>query len=262
MTITSARRTGAWLAPPVVLVAVLLGVAALVALVAPSRVTDGVYQVRVDGIVITTESLSCHRAGDSATCVVLVGGQELEVTVVWPDPGSCAAVHGGREVPCTAVIGDYGHASPTVLVDGGLGLSEADRAGWRDAVPWWRTSDGPMIAGALLVGLLVVASAVATRLLGGGVGLGRWRIAAAIGTGLLGLAQLGTIGLVTAAVSPWTLVLAPPSLVAATALGVWQWSAAGPNGGRWGRVVLAASATAVYAAVAVFVLLVQGGFID
>ncbi|MFD9736553.1 hypothetical protein [Umezawaea sp. NPDC059074] len=261
MTITSTRRIGAWLAPPVVLVAVLLGVAALVALVAPSRVTDGVYQVHVDGILITTESLSCHRAGESATCVVPVGGRDLEMTVVWPDPGSCTASHGGREVPCMAVLGDYGHASPTVLIDDGLGLSEADRAGWQDAVPWWRTSDGPLIAGAVLVGLLVAASAVATRLLGGGAGLGRWRVAA-VGTGLLGLAQLGAIGVVTAAVSPWTLVLAPPSLVAATAVGVWQWSAAGPNGGRWGRVVLAASATAVYAAVAVFVLLLQSGFID
>ncbi|MCS7475450.1 hypothetical protein [Umezawaea endophytica] len=243
---------------PLALIAALLGVSALLALVAPSRVTGGVYQVDVGGDVIATESLSCHRVGDTAACVVPVGGRELAITVVYPhpnpvQPGTCTAVHGDRRVACTAHVLGYGHASQSVWIDEDLGLTEDERARLRDAVPWWRSAEWLPVA---IPAVLVVGMAGAAFVLGGRVRqAARWRLPVAIGTGLLGVVPIGT-----------GFLLGWPSLVALAVLAAWQWQSGGTSGGgrgaRWGHALSAGAATAVYSVVTLFVLLLDGGFID
>lgn len=87
MTATNNRpaRTASGLLPflPLALIISMFGVAVLLAQVAPSRVTSGVYQVIVgEGtaqFILATESLACSRSGDIVTCTAPVAGQQLTV---------------------------------------------------------------------------------------------------------------------------------------------------------------------------------------
>lgn len=82
--VRSASRLPVFLLPAALFV-VLFCVAVLLAQVAPSRVTSGVYQVDVHYI---------DR----------------------PEPGPCAARYGDRAAPCMPVFGFYGHTSQTVWI--------------------------------------------------------------------------------------------------------------------------------------------------
>ncbi|MFD9736409.1 hypothetical protein [Umezawaea sp. NPDC059074] len=260
---------------PLVVLAVVLGAAALVASVAPSLVTTGVYQVWVDGVTITTESLSCQRLDDRSECSVPVGGRELAITVVRSDPrpivpGACTAVHGDRRVSCTAQMADYGHASHSVRITEDLGLGEAELAAWRDRLPWWRTSEGLVEAGAWLTGLLALVVGGIAFLVGGRVRPRHpWRSQAAIGTGVLGLVLFGVAAQLAGAETGAAVVslFVPPTLLAATVVAGWQWRLGSTSGGtalaRWDHAATAIIATVVYSVIAVFVLLLlYSGFID
>lgn len=277
MTTESTRQADVRPLLPIALLVVLLGVSGLIALVAPSRVT-GVYQVIIgegsSQFTVTDESLDCGRVGAKASCTLSVAGRPLEITVVYPNdnpivPGTCTAVHDGRPVFCTSQIGDYGHASQSVRIADGLGVTDAERDRWRDAVPWWREADELLAAAYALVGVLAAAAGAAAYLL-----CGRFRLAApgrvpvAIGTGLLGAL---TFGVGSSIIAPsgfgqWIVLLAPPGLLATAVLVGWQWGLGELGGGtrrsRWGFALGSAAATAVYSGVAVLVFLLASGFID
>jgi hypothetical protein len=274
VTTTALRRVDPRPFLPLVVLAVLLGAAALLASIAPSLVTTGVYQVWVDGVTITTESLSCQRLDNRSECAVPVGGQDLAITVVRSDPrsivpGLCTAVHGDRRVSCDALMADYGHASHSVRINDNLGLDEAELAVWRDRVPWWRSSDGLVQTSVLLIGLLSLAMGGIAFLLGGRFRLQHpWRPLVVIGTGALGWALFGVGGQFMGADALPALMglLVTPALFAATVLMVWQWQLGAMSGGttpaRWGYAVLAAATTAAYSAAAMILFLLYSGFID
>ncbi|MEO6087946.1 MAG: hypothetical protein ABIQ18_33035 [Umezawaea sp.] len=274
MTTKALRRVDPRPFLPLVVLVVVLGAAALLASIAPSLVTTGVYQVWVDGVTITTESLSCQRIDNRSECTVPVGGQDLAITVVRSAPrsivpGTCAAVHGDRQVSCDALMADYGHASHSVRINDNLGLDEAELAAWQDRMPWWRSSDGLVRTGALLIGLLSLAMGGIAFLLGGRFRLQHpWRPLVVIGTAALGLFLFG-IGaqfMGADAIPALMSLLVTPALFAATVLTVWQWQLGTMSGGttlaRWGYAVTAAVTTALYSAAAMVVFLLYSGFID
>lgn len=274
MTTAALRRVDPRPFLPLVVLVVLLGAAALLAPIAPSQVTTGVYQVWVDGVTITTESLSCQRLDDRSQCTVPIGGQELAIAVVRSDPrpivpGACTAVHGDRRVSCDALMADYGHASHSVRITDSLGLTEAELAAWRGRTPWWRTSEGLMKTGAVLIGLLALVMGGIAFLMGGRFRLRHpWRSQVVVGTGLLGLVLFGVGGQFLGADAGPALVSlsATPTLLAATVLTAWQWQLGAMSGGtvlaRWGYAATAAVTTVLYSVVAMFVFLLYSGFID
>ncbi len=274
MTTAALRRADPRPFLPFVVLVVLLGAAALLASIAPSLVTTGVYQVWVDGVTVTTESLSCQRFDDRSECTVPVGGRELAITVVRSDPhpivpGACTAVHGVRRVSCDALMADYGHASHSVRITDDLGLTEAELAAWRDRVPWWRTSEGLVKAGVLLSGLLAIVMGGIAFLVGGRFRLRHpWRSRVVVGTGLLGMVLFGVSCQFMGADAGTALVslFVTPTLLAAAVLSAWQWQLGAMSGGttpaRWGYAATAAVTTALYSVTAVFVFLLYSGFID
>ena len=256
---------------------VVVGVAGLLATIAPSRVTGGVYEIIIgdpaDRLVVPTESLTCQRSADTATCTTSVAGQPLavQVTVLSHGPGDvtgpCTARHGERPVPCSAVFGDYGHASKTVIIPGGLDLSEPERTRLRMAVPWWRAGPGLTFAGLALVLVLAVTAAAATYLLSGRARPlpGDPKVPAAV-TGVAAWLLFGVSGLViapSAGLSSFAVMAAPPAALATIALAAWQWQLTTINNHRrWPYAAGAGAATAVYTAVAVLIFLLHSGFID
>ena len=265
MTATQVRvvRLGPALLLPLALIIGLLGVALALARVAPSRVTGGVYQVIVgEGptrFMIPTESLRCNRNGDRAECTVPVAGKPLAVTIQYAGYDSaCTARHGERMVPCESGLGDYGQASHTVWIADGLGAAEKDRP----AVPWWRTSGGPTDAALALIVALASAAGLATYLLAGRPREHPLRTPAAVATGAAGLLLFAASSLIiTTRGFAWPMLVAPPALIAAAALGLWQYQLAGP-GSRGAKGIGAALATATFSAAALYVFLLHSGFID
>ena len=271
-------------AAPLVLVVLLLGVAGLLATVAPSRVTSGVYQVVIgadaDPLVVPTESLTCQRAAGTATCTTSVAGQPLTVRIPVtdgaPDPADsdvCTARHAGRSLACMAGIADYGHASKSVYIPAGIEVSEAERTRLRMAVPWWRAGTWwPVIGLALVLGLAVAAAAVG-YLLGGRARSPDNPVTSATITGAAAWLMFAISGLIFAPSQALSslivqallslIITAPPVGVAVVSLAAWQWqlTSAGTCP-RWRYLATAGAATAVYTAVAIFVFLLQGAFID
>jgi hypothetical protein len=248
---------------PLVLIIILLGVALALASVAPSRVTGGIYQVIVgEGparFTIPTESLSCNRTGDLARCTVPVAGTPLAITIQYAGfTSSCRAEHGNRMVPCTSGLGDIGQASNTVWISESLGATERDRA----PLPWWRTATGPTRAALALIAALAVAAGLASYLLSRRTGELPMRTPAALGIGALGLFLLAASGVILSAdrAVSWAPLISPPALVAAAALGIWQYQLGGVSTRR-ANGIGAALAAATYTAAAAYVFLLHGGFI-
>lgn len=267
---------------PLALIITVFGVALLIAQVAPNRVTSGVYQVTVgEGPAqfrLATESLTCSRIGDSATCTAPVAGRPLTIDIEYrgfdlPVKGStCTARHGDRPVPCTSMIAGYGHASNSVWIPDPLGVTEPELTRLRDALPWWRTGAEPSLAGMALLCMLAgtIAGGTAyllskrTRAL---EPAGRLLIAA--GTGLLGQALLALGALIIAPNTshPVFLVLIHPFTVTGwAALTVWQYQVCGAGGHdrvrRWMHAIGATIATTLYTVPAMFFLLLLSGFVD
>jgi hypothetical protein len=264
---------------PLAVIVALFGVSVLLSQIAPSRATAGVYQVTVGTdaaqVTIPGESLTCGRSGNTATCDRAVGGRELWIEVSYTgvhpaEPSSCTATHGGRPVVCHSRMGDYGHASHSVWIADGLGLTDTGLAALRADVPWWRTGyyDGLTIAGLVLTGMFSIAA-------GGSVYLSRKRsstvapksrAALTIGTGLLALGLFVLSGLVFGQnlESALFMLLAPPTLLSAAVLVAWQLQLTGTGHGtrRWVPAIGAAVATAIYATTALFIFMLQSGFWD
>ncbi len=261
---------------PLALIITMFGVAVLIALVASSRVTSGVYQViageGAGEFRLAVESLTCRQTGDTSTCTAPVAGQQLTIDVKYPDPASfenssCTARYGSRPVSClTRVIG--GQAPVSVSIPDQLGVTEPELTRLRDAVPWWRTGGGPSLADvALLCGLTATAAGVTTYLLNKRARPqeARWRSSVAAGTGVLGLALLIASILVLA---PSRIIDIPPILVitpaptASACMGAWQYQLGGAGGHgrarRWVYAIGAAIVTALYTAT--FVVLLFYGF--
>lgn len=255
---------------PVVLLVVLFGAAVVLAQVAPSRVTTGIYQVVVwegaDHVTIPTESLSCRRTDDTATCTAPVGQDLLAVELTYTgsvDLGPCAARYGDRPVTCQRQLGFYGHSSHTVWIPDGLGLTEAQRSELRDAVPWWRVESVLWRVVQTLVGTLALAAGALTFLLHRRVRPvtphRRSRLVA--GTAALGLGLFAVGGLVLGGNSLYVLSLF--SMLAVATLAFWQWHLSGtPRGGRVLLAIISVVSVSVYATVALVVFLMQSGFID
>ena len=263
MTATSVRldRTSPALLFPLTLIIILLGAGAALTTVAPSRVTTWVYQVIIGSspgrFTIPTESLQCERTGDRARCTVAVAGSPLVISIQYSGFNSvCRAEHGGRMVPCASGLGDNGQASHTVWISDSLGASEQERARIRDSTPWWRTADGPGLAALALIAVLSLLAGLASALLGRHTTEQPRRVRAGLGIGVLGLVFLAANG----GKLGWPLLVAPPALLAAAALGVWQYQLGG-LGSRLAKGVGAAIVTAGFTTVAAFVLLERGGFI-
>ncbi len=253
---------------PLGLLLVLFSVAVMLAQISPGRVTTGVYQVVVwegdDHVAIPTESLSCRRVGDTTTCTAPVGARVL--TVGLDDAGGCTARYGARTVSCARQLGFYGHASHTLWISGGLGLSPAQQDDLRADVPWWRVK-GNLVTAAQM--LLVALGGVA----GGTTFLVRPRIrpvaprlrpVLVAGTAGLGVGLFAVTGPVVSSVSDGTIfALSPFSVLAVAALTAWQWELSGPPlGGRAGSAVIAGGATVFCSAIALLVFGMQSGFID
>jgi hypothetical protein len=269
---------------PLVLILLMLGVAVLIAQVAPSRVTTGVYQVFVgpdpyEAVRIPTEHLTCTRSERIATCTTPpIAGAPIKTMVTYrerPDPplsnSSCVARHGDRSVSCMSTMGDYGHASQWVYIQEDLGISAAERARLRDAVPWWRLGDQLGNRGLLLIGLLTLAAGISGYLLGGRAT--RWarrrQWPITIGTGLLALATVAVGGLIitpnpAAGGVHWLLpIIHPITLGVAVGLAGWQYQLCGDERIRRARYAVgAAVATACYTAAALFIFLWASAFID
>ena len=256
---------------PVVLLVVLFGVAVLLAQVAPSRVTTGIYQVVVwedaNHVVIPPESLSCVRADGLATCTTPVGPEQLTVELTYSgvvEPGSCTARYGELVVSCSRQLGYYGHASNTVWLSGGLGLSDAQQAELRAAAPWWRVDSELWRVALALTGVLAVAAGVVTflqRRHARPIAPDR-RLLVVAGATVSGLGLLVAGGLVLG--GSVLFVLSPFSLVATGTLAAWQWLLDGiPRSERRLLPAIAtAAAVAVYTTAVLFIFLLQSGFID
>ncbi len=281
MTATDDRqgRTAFDLLPflPLALIITMFGVAVLIAQIAPGRVTSGVYQVTVgEGaaqFTLATESLTCSRIGNTATCAAPVAGRQLTVDLRYGDfespiqSSTCTARHGDRPVSCTSMMGDYGHASNSVWIADQLGVTEPELTRLRDAVPWWRTVYGPPIGALVLLCVLAAAAGVTAYLLSGRTRpqAAEWRFPIAAGTGLLGLALFVAGSLVIA--SDRSIILqspiAPgsPMLFASAMLMAWQYQLGGAGGHgrgrRWAYAIGAAIATAFCIAGAMFVFLLR-----
>jgi hypothetical protein len=255
---------------PAVLLVVLFGVAVLLAQVAPSRVTSGVYQVVVgDGAArIPAEALTCSRTAATATCTTLVDGRRLTVEVHYtgvPRPGPCAAWHGDRVVSCQPTFGYYGHRSHTVWIADDLGLSGTQLAGLASAAPWWRLNSHLTTAMLVVTGTLGALAGVATFLLYRRFRPVRpdQRTSLVVGTAVLGSALFVGSGLLLdpSGTGP-LMLLSPVSLLASAALACWQWQLAGARGGRVVSAVVATLTVAIYTGAAAFVFLMQSGFED
>ncbi len=265
---------------PLALIITLFGVAVLIAQVAPSRVTSGVYQVTVgEGPTqfrLATESLTCNRTGDTATCTAPVAGQQLTVDITYRNPASvwdstCTARHGDRPVPCTTQV-DYGHASASVGISDSLGVTEPELTRLRDALPWWRTGNEPSLTDmALLCVLTGAAMGVAAYLLSKRTRpqATAWRFPIAAGTGILGLTLLAVGNLIIAPdKGNFVLFILMHSVpvVASAALGAWQYQVFGAGGHnlarRWMNAISATIATTLYTIPAIFLFLLSSGFID
>jgi hypothetical protein len=255
---------------PAVLFVVLFGVAVLLALVAPSRVTSGVYQVVVgDGAaVVPTEALTCARAADTATCTARVGTSQLTIDVHYtgtPEPGRCTARHGDREVTCSPALGYYGHTSQTVWIADDLGLSRTQLADLDAAAPWWRQNYHLTTGMLIMTGALGAAAGATTFLLYRRfrpVPPDRWFLLV-LSTAVLASALFAGTGLVfgSSGVGP-LMMLSPLALLASAMMAAWQWQLAAIRGGRVVSAVVAAVVVAFYTWVAMFVFLMQSGFED
>lgn len=270
-----ATRLPLFLIPAVVLV-VSFAVAVLLAQVAPSRVTTGVYQVVVwegtDPVVLPPESLTCGRTGGTAYCTAPVGPRLLTVSLTYTgvvEPGPCTAGYGGRPVSCQRQMGFSGHASHTVWLPAGLSLSAAQRAELREAVPWWRVERELTAVATALVVALGVGAAASTFLLRRRARPVRLalRLTLLAATAVLGLAVFVAGAAVISPVprgAPLTLV--PFSVLAATALTASQWelttTTSTTGAGRVLSAVVAGGAVTLYSGIAVFVFLVHSGFVD
>lgn len=268
---------------PLALIIAMFGVAVCFAQIAPMRVNGGVYEVIVGGgsgqFVLATESLTCNRTGDVATCTAPVAGQQLTVDIEYRDSDSpvagstCTARHGDRPVSCRSGFVHYGHASNTVWISDQLGVTEPELTRLRDAVPWWRTAVGVPIASLVLLCVLPIAAGV-TAYLSSRRARSRaaeWRFPIAAGTGLLGLALFVGSDLMITPGRNFTLGLpiAPGSavlLIVATVLAAWQRQLVGPSGDgrgrRWAYAIGAVIATAFYTAAALLFFWFDSGFID
>jgi len=259
---------------PAVLFVVLFGVAVLLAQVAPSRVTSGVYQVIVgDGAaVVPTEALTCSRTADTATCTTRVGARQLTIDVHYtgaPETGRCTARHGDRLLSCSPAMGFYGHASQTVLIADDLGLSRTQLADLDAAAPWWRLSHNLSTAMLVLAGAFGAAAGAATFLL-----YRRFRpvppdrrVLLVVGTGVLASALFAGTGLLYGqwgygAVPGPLMMLSPFSLLASAALATWQWQLSTIRGGRVVSAAVATVTVAIYTWCAMLVFLFQSGFED
>ncbi len=286
MTVTGDRqgRTTPDLLPflPLALIITVFGMAVLIAQVAPSRVTSGVYQVTVgEGPTqfrLATESLTCSRTGNAATCTAPVAGQQLTIDIEYRGfdmpikESTCTARHGDRPVPCTSGLAGYGHASNSVSISDSLGVTEPELTRLRDALPWWRTGNEPSLADMALLCVLTGATVgVAAYLLSKRTRpqATAWRFPIATGTGLLGLAVLATGNLIIApnTGSPVLIMLMHSiPVTASVALAAWQYQACGARGHgrvrRWMHAISATIATTVYTAPAIFVFLLFSGFVD
>lgn len=269
---------------PLALIITMFGVMMLLALVAPSRVNSGVYQVIVgEGttqFVLPPESLACGRSGDVVTCTAPVAGQQLTVDFKYFDPRShihipaspCKARHGDRPVFCEPRMGFYGHASNSVGIPDQLGVSGPELTRLRDAVPWWRSEYGIPTAALVLFCVLPTAMGVlAYRWCGSARPRAAvWRFTAVVGTGLLGLALFAASYLVFASEQginyPWFAVLSSPAIFPSVALAMWQLQLDGAGGDdrgqRWVYAIGAVLATAFYTVSTMFVFLLDSGFID
>lgn len=285
MTTTDDRqsRTSFDLLPflPLALIITVFGVAVLIAQVAPSRVTSGVYQVSVgEGptqFTLATESLTCSRAGNTATCTAPVTGRPLTVDITYRDPASvwdstCTARHGDRPVPCLTHVND-GNASTSVGISDSLGVTEPELTRLRDALPWWRTGHEPSLTDmALLCVLISVTMGVTAYLLSKRTRPQEtaWRFPIATGIGILGIALLAIGSLIIAEPTtghPALIMLMNPLTVAAlAALMVWQYQVCEAGGlgraRRWAHAISATIATTLYTAPAIFLFLLFSGFID
>lgn len=274
--VRSASRLPVFLLPAALFV-VLFCVAVLLARIAPSQVTSGVYQVFVDegAAVIPTEALTCSRTADTTTCTTPVNGRQLRIEVHYagvPEPGPCTARYGDRQVSCMPAMGFYGHASQTVWITDDLGLSSTQLADLDAAAPWWRVTNELTTAMLILVGALSVAAGVATFL------VRRrprpvppsWRLGLVIGTGVLALALFTGTGLLfdpagsgvgTGATTP-LMMASPLALLAAAAMAGWQSVLSSAGGRRVASAVIAAATVAFYSGVTMLVFLIQSGFDD
>ncbi|MGH3926111.1 MAG: hypothetical protein ACRDTT_25165 [Pseudonocardiaceae bacterium] len=282
MTITDERqrRTASDLLPflPLALIITMFGMAVLIAQVAPSRETSGVYQVIVGEdptqFRLARESLTCNRNGDTATCTAPVAGQQLTIDVQYRGPASvwdstCTARHGNRPVSCSPQVTDR-QASVSVLISDQLDVTEPELSRLRDAVPWWRTGSEPIADLALLCALIGAVVGVTAYLLSGRTRTpaGEWRFPIAVGTGVLGLALFVAGGLLIApGRAVWLLIAwGAPVWVALTMLMAWQYQLGGAGGHgrarRWADAIGAAIVTAFYIAATMLVFLLESGFID
>lgn len=271
--VRSAARVPVFLLPAV-LFAVLFGTAVLLAQVAPSRVTSGVYQVVVDNYaaVIPTEALTCSRTADTATCTTQVDGRQLTIDVHYtgaPEPGPCTARHGDREVTCSPAMGNYGHQSQTISISDDLGLSRTQLADLDAAAPWWRQTYNLVTAWLQLTCAFGVLAGVATFLL-----YRRLRpvhpdrrALLIFGTGALASVLFVGTGLVldpsaVAVPAAPLMMLSPVTLLASAMLMIWQWQLARARDGRLVSAFVATVTVAFYTGVAGFVMLMQSGFED
>ncbi len=265
---------------PLALIIAMFGVAVLIAQGAPSRMTSGVYEVIVgEGagqFRLATESLTCSRIGDTATCTAPVAGQQLTIDVKYPDPGSrldstCTGRHGDRPVSCMPYFSDSEQAHASVWIFDQLGVTEPELTRLRDAEPWWRTGSEPPIADvALLCALTGAAAGVTTYLLNKRARpqAAPWQSPIAAGTGFLGLTLLVTgILVITPSQSIdilFVVLLFTPAATASAAMGAWQYQLVGAGGHgrarRWVYAIGAAIVTALYTAT--FVFLLFSGFVD
>jgi hypothetical protein len=245
---------------------VLFGIAVLMAQVAPSRVTDGIYQVIIgDGAaVIPTESLTCARTGDTATCTTPVGGHRLTIDIRYTgavEPNPCTARHGDRPVSCEPSMGFTGHASHTVWITDDLGLSRAQLADLNAAAPWWRLGSELYTAALALIGTLAAAAGVLTFLLRRRARPvppdRRLRLVAATTVLAMGLF------IVTGGVFRHSLfLLSPLSLLAGAMMATWQWQLSGTRGGRVASAIFATVVVTCYTGVTMLVFLLQSGLDD
>jgi hypothetical protein len=268
------KVSGSVLLLPVVLLVALFTVAVFVARIAPGRVTTGVYQVVVwegtDHVEVPTEALSCERTGDTATCTAPVGARRLAIELGYTgavEPGGCTARYGDRPVSCNRQMGFYGHASHTVWIPGGLGLTPEQRADLRAGVPWWRVESELTTAAAVLIVALGVATGTTTFVLRRRARPAppRLRPVLTAGTAALGFGLFALTGHVLDPVLDGVsaLSLSPISALAVAALAAWQWELSGPPlGDRTVSAVVAGGATIFCSGVALLVFGLQSGFID
>lgn len=269
--VRSASRFPGFLLPAALFV-VLFCVAVVLAQIAPSRVTSGVYQVFVGegAAVIPTEALTCSRAADTATCTTSVNGRQLTIDVRyigWPEPGPCAARYGDRAVPCMPVFGFYGHTSQTIWITDDLGLSGTQLADLHAAAPWWRVTNELTMAMLILVCALSLAAGAASFLLFRHLRpvSPNLRLGLVFGTGVASLAFFAGTGLLFAPPGSGELPMlmaSPFALLAATAMASWQWVLASAGGRRVVTTVVATVAVALYTIVTMLVFLIQSGFDD